>query len=230
MIPCGKCDGCAADRALEWAIRIHNEAQGHERNAFLTLTYKEAPDSLKREHLQTFLKRVRHHSKRPVRYFACGEYGEKTRRPHYHMVLFGEDFLGGAKPITEQLYSNPILDGLWGHGFANIGSLTPASAAYTAGYCNKKLNDPDTFSLMSRRPPLGREWLKRNYREVIARKTVIMDGQEYPIPSVYVKWLGLTDLIEERRELAKEKCLTAKQNLAREAATISRKQFKRETI
>ena len=38
-IKCGQCMECRLAYSREWAIRISNEAQMHERNSFLTLTY-----------------------------------------------------------------------------------------------------------------------------------------------------------------------------------------------
>ena len=68
----------------------------HPANCFVTLTYDEKhlpkDGSLCLEHVQLFLKRLRFGSAFPLRYFLCGEYGEKTSRPHYHICLFGTDF------------------------------------------------------------------------------------------------------------------------------------------
>lgn len=38
-LPCNRCIGCRLDRSKQWAIRLMHEAQFHERNSFLTLTY-----------------------------------------------------------------------------------------------------------------------------------------------------------------------------------------------
>lgn len=38
-VPCGKCMGCKADQAHQWAIRIYQEASLYDRNSFVTLTY-----------------------------------------------------------------------------------------------------------------------------------------------------------------------------------------------
>lgn len=44
-LPCGRCIGCKLERSKQWAIRLMHEAQLHEANSFLNLTY----DDKKRE-------------------------------------------------------------------------------------------------------------------------------------------------------------------------------------
>ena len=190
-IGCGKCEGCTAQKRLEWAIRITHESKMHERNCFITLTYNEqnCPEKINRTDPQKFIKRLRHHSGRPIRYFLTGEYGSKTKRPHYHAILFGEDFLGGAYTINDQLYGSPIANGIWKHGQCTIGELTMASAMYTAGYTAKKIDDEDTFSIMSKNPPIGATWLKQNYSSILHLDKCIIEGREYPVPKAYMRLL-----------------------------------------
>jgi hypothetical protein len=46
--------------------------------------------SLNVAHFQKFMKRLRDRIKPlKIRFFHCGEYGDKTRRPHYHALIFG---------------------------------------------------------------------------------------------------------------------------------------------
>lgn len=65
-IPCGQCIGCRLDRSLMWAVRISNELTLHEQASFLTLTYKDLPpnNSINKEDLQAFFKRLRFHLER----------------------------------------------------------------------------------------------------------------------------------------------------------------------
>lgn len=147
LVPCGYCMGCRIMRKEEWAIRCMHEARMHDRNSFLTLTY--APEhlpewaTLVKEHHQLFMKRLREKLGRKVRFFMCGEYGEKGERPHYHYVLFGEDFSDDRFPVKETkngiLYQSPTLDQAWGLGHAWIGDVSWQSAKYVAGYCVKKI-------------------------------------------------------------------------------------------
>lgn len=187
QIPCGKCIGCRADQSMMWAIRIYHEASCHETNSFVTLTYADPPpEQISKKHLQDFFKRLRHRF--DFRYFACGEYGEQTRRPHYHACFFGEDFRQHSYRISESLYGNDILAETWGHGMVSIGSLEMSSACYVAGYVNKKIGDEETFSLMSRKPPIGKEWLCKYKDDLLRTGTVSIEGRELPIPHAYMRW------------------------------------------
>ena len=106
-IPCGYCDGCRIDRSREWANRCMLELQYHDSAYFITLTYNddhvpvsyyadpetgEAQESLtlcKRD-WQLFMKRLRKaFPDDQIRFYACGEYGSQTFRPHYHAIVFG---------------------------------------------------------------------------------------------------------------------------------------------
>lgn len=190
QVPCGKCVGCYADRALMWSIRIYHEASLHERNSFITLTYADPPpEFIEKKHLQDFFKRARNHF--DFRYFAVGEYGEQTRRPHYHACIFGEDFLAvehGYQKISETLYTSKVLEELWGHGLVSVGRLEMGSCCYVAGYVNKKIGDDDTFSLMSRRPGIGHDWIDKYKDDLIRTGKVCIDGRELPVPSRYLTW------------------------------------------
>lgn len=154
-LPCGKCMGCRLERSRQWAVRMMHEAQLHEFNAFLTLTYDEqnVPDDygLQPKHLQDFIKRLRRHAEYyheglRLRFYAAGEYGDTLGRPHYHAAIFGYDFPDKTKLKTNQnnqpIYTSPTLTKLWGMGHASTANLDFGSAAYIARYCVKKINGP----------------------------------------------------------------------------------------
>ena len=82
--------------------------------------------SLKRKDLTDFIKRLRsridyyykkHNLKsvdlcrKDFKYFACGEYGDCFKRPHYHVVFFGLDY-NFCKDIFEECWQNGIIDSL----------------------------------------------------------------------------------------------------------------------
>lgn len=189
QVPCGKCDGCRADKARVWSLRMYHESSLHKQNSFVTLTYADAPERLIKEDLQKFFKRLRH--KFDFRYFACGEYGETTNRPHYHAVIFGQDFRDsgdGVVNINDQLYTNSVLQEAWGHGQVAVADVTMATCCYVAGYVHKKIGDEDTFTVMSRRPGIGSEWLAKYKDDLIRTGSVTVEGKEYPVPLRYLQW------------------------------------------
>lgn len=156
-LPCGQCLGCRLARAQEWAARIMHETQDHNHCQFVTLTYSDEhlPSELVPRDLTLFLKRtrsalarLRKHNPaivgnpagslyyRKLRYFACGEYGDITERPHYHAILFGIRF-DDAERYGNDLWSSPTLTQLWGLGHVRYGNVTHQSAAYVAHYTRK---------------------------------------------------------------------------------------------
>ncbi len=145
-VPCGQCTGCRLERARQWAVRCVHEASLHDDNCFISLTYSDealpAYGSLVKSDFQKFIKRMR--KRFSFRYFHCGEYGEDTRRPHYHALLFGFDFpdkVPWRKSKGYDIWRSPILEELWSHGNSEIGSATFESAAYVARYCVKTLQN-----------------------------------------------------------------------------------------
>lgn len=175
------------DRARDWAIRCQLELQIHSEACWTTLTYEDSklPPTLQKPHLSGWLKRLRaRHSDRTLRFFAAGEYGDRTNRPHYHAILFG-------------LPDHPSIQDTWPFGYARVDEITPAAIAYVAGYCSKKIGwklergervDPETgevyeyqppFNLMSRRPGLASH-ARAHWRSW--RDTAIHNGREVPAP------------------------------------------------
>lgn len=193
LLPCGQCIGCRLERSRSWATRCMHEASMYDRNCFLTLTYDPAhlpaSGSLVLDDIQRFLKRLRKNFPNDkLRYFLCGEYGDDTQRPHYHIILFNFDFFD--KTFHKSSYSGcPIyisrtLDRIWGNGICWIGSVTFESAAYVARYVLKKVtgdkaNDhyqgrlPE-FCTMSRKPGIGLPWLERYFGDVYPHDFVVV--------------------------------------------------------
>lgn len=144
------------------------EAAQHGDNAFVTLTYADdkvpADNSVHPRVLQLFVKRLRKSVPYKFRYFACGEYGEFTGRPHYHLALFGFpscDYAISRKKETCCTQCELVRQA-WSFGNVFLGQLEPASAAYVAGYVAKKYTAPQSvgerwppFARMSLRPGIG---------------------------------------------------------------------------
>lgn len=219
-----------------------HEAQTFPDSYFLTLTlsdeYMQARGhtSLDKKDLQKFFKRLRHHRQgvlsvydtekqklvKPIRYYACGEYGEQTERAHYHACVFNIEipdktfykFSGDYR-----LYTSEWLQSLWhcpdfkmDMGHVIIGSVTFDSAAYCARYMLKKQKGKtkeimkirdDTgevleheFTVMSRRPGLGRYWFDKYKDDVFPRDFILVNGKKTSVPRTYDDYLKRIDELE----------------------------------
>ncbi len=145
-LPCGQCTGCRLEHSRQWAIRCMHEAQCHDHNCFVTLTINDdhlPPDrSLSVRTHQFFIKRLRKKCGPNIRFYLCGEYGDRFGRPHYHALLFNHHFpdmqYWKKSPSGEPLYRSRTLEKLWTLGYSSIGSVTFESAAYVSRYIMKK--------------------------------------------------------------------------------------------
>lgn len=186
-VPCGQCLPCRINKRRIWTHRQMLEKTTSPSASFLTLTYRPedipdetynpetgqvyerasvAPSDHKRfiDHLRTAFRRS---SGGSIRYFMCGEYGEKTGRPHYHYALFGyPSCLGpGAQTINGKFTpctcpNCSLVAKVWGKGNVFLGTLTQHSAQYVAGYVTKKLtanNDYTNRMLGFRHPEFTRQ-------------------------------------------------------------------------
>ena len=214
-IPCGQCVGCRLERSRQWAVRCVHEASLHEDNCFITLTYnnESLPEdgSLNKKHFQDFMKRLRKKYKnKKIRYYHCGEYGDKNFRPHYHAIIFGLEF-DDQKLFTvnngEKLYTSEKLEKLWPFGFSTIGTVTFESAAYVARYVMKKVNgknaknhyervDSNTgeiyslvpeYNTMSRRPGIAAGWFDKYKDDVYPSDNIHLREKTFRPPKFYDK-------------------------------------------
>ena len=191
-IPCGKCIGCRLEYSRQWANRCLLELQYHDSAYFVTLTYDDYhapqvfyPDpetgeaktaySLRKRDFQLFMKRLRKHTGQDLRYFAAGEYGTKTFRPHYHAIIYGlklDDLtLYKRSKLGYNYYNSKTIQDAWSiwqqpHssldkgsyaplGFAVVAEVSWETCAYTARYTAKKNNTQNggDYSCMNLEPP-----------------------------------------------------------------------------
>ncbi len=143
---------------------MYHESRCHNSNAFTTLTYNDENLPSDRElgqpptgtlvprDLQLFLKKLRKEHGSGIKFFACGEYGPTTHRPHYHICFFNfspPDLVPFSSSPTSSsssclLSTSSNLEKLWGKGFTLTGALTFQSAAYVARYITKKITGPNS--------------------------------------------------------------------------------------
>jgi hypothetical protein len=217
-VNCGQCMSCRLDASRQWAMRMMAEAQLHEENSFLTLTYSDdhVPPGLEKRHCQLFLKRLRKRTGAKIRYFLCGEYGERTMRPHYHAAIFGYQFpdlqLLHENANGDRLFSSELCDEIWGMGATTVGHMEWKSAAYVAGYVTKKLTGDQAeeqyesldhygeltqiespFALMSRRPGLGRDWWDKYKTDCYPSDFIVHNGQKMQPPKYFEQILARED-------------------------------------
>lgn len=209
QVPCQQCKGCRIDYSRHWADRIVMESLMVPQftSFFLTLTYDDdslvsnytgksfdylvdgeyisinAATLIKKD-VQDFMKRLREYYSRVydhtgIRFYCAGEYGSRTRRPHYHICVFNlpiQDLKVYSRNFRgDLLYNSPVIESLWGKGYVVIGELTWECAAYTARYVVKKFKGKESadfyasvgdvlpeFSLSSRKPGLAAEYFNEH--------------------------------------------------------------------
>lgn len=214
-LPCGKCLECCRQKADEWSVRCDLESRAWKFNYFVTLTYndKNCPWSywteygeneddesyrcsrrtLKKSDLQSFMKHLRTIMKREydednIRFFACGEYGSNTHRPHYHLILFNCNLrdlkLFKQSKTGHSMYRSTILERAWNKGYVTVQPYSKECARYVAQYTVKKLSKTQSvlehcepeFINMSRRQGIGVPWFLNNFETYI---TPNFDGSNY---------------------------------------------------
>lgn len=218
----------------------------HQHNYFVTVTY--APEhvpkrirqntetgeitetnTLDKKDVTLFLKRLKEHFRDKfghtgIRYFYCGEYGEKTERPHYHFIFFNMP-LYDLKPFFlnhegQQVYRSKLLEDKWKLGIVSVGEVTYQSAAYVARYILKKQTgemqrkdrEPE-FTEMSRRPGIGKNYYLNHRDEIYKNDEVIIKARLGKVvamkPPRYFDELydldnpdGLKEVKKHRRDIA----------------------------
>lgn len=134
-VPCSKCVACRRRRASHWSFRLNEELKVSSSCRFITLTYATPPitengyPTLRKKDLQDFFKRLRHKTTNKLKYYAVGEYGTKTHRPHYHAIVFN---------LPQKLLQNPsTIEDCWSSGFITCTPSTPKRINYVVGYITK---------------------------------------------------------------------------------------------
>lgn len=237
-VPCGKCIGCRLDYSRMWSCRLlcelETQPQG-SKSYFVTLTYSDetvptvdsndfdAPLlSLRKRDLQLFLKSLRKaFPEFRIRFFACGEYGSNTFRPHYHMILFNcpVDDLRLLRVVDGKcFYSSDLLSSIWKRGFVTLSDVTAESCAYVAQYCTKKafgnlrddfaeLGIEPEFLSMSRKPGIGFDWLQKHQNLLespVINVSTPNGGRQFVIPRYFLNKLQENPQNRDFVELVKE--------------------------
>lgn len=263
QLPCGKCISCRLEYARTWAIRCVHESMMYDNNAFITLTYSDehvGNNKLDYRDFQLFAMRLRSHIRADIRkrvgkqkwstfsketkkeiynefkisYFCTGEYGSKTKRQHWHAIIFNWRPLDAKLIRTtdrgDKVYSSDDLTKLWGKGIAEFGDVTFHSAGYCARYAAKKLSHGNDgchdflpISRQSTTHAIGKKWLEKFWPDIFnygeCRIQTSKGIQTCPIPRYYEKWL-----LKNHPEKWKHYVTQTKQNKITEASEKHREQ------
>lgn len=177
--PCGRCIECLKTKSGDWSFRLKQELKTAKNAFFITLTYDDQnlPENgeLVKKDLQLFMKRLRKLNANPLRYYAIGEYGGETFRPHYHIILYNMNDSTSVKKA-------------WGKGFVKIGTVTSGSINYVCSYIifkNEGNYTQKPFALMSKN--LGLNYLRANWKwhKSELKSYVMENGYKKHMPRYY---------------------------------------------
>lgn len=224
-IPCGHCIECKKAYTNQWVLRCQAELKQHQTACFLTLTYNKEhnPIVLVKKDFQDFMKRLREYLREKygvfIRFFACGEYGSKKQRPHYHVIIFGwcpPDLQYFYTDKGIDIYLSSTVEKIWGQGFITVGiDMSSKAMRYTVKYLQKGNYKslpihPVTgeqvrpFTLMSRRPGIGANIeLDSNAYDLDTGK-LYLDGQTIPLPRYYIQRAERSGVDLEELKLQRE--------------------------
>jgi len=225
-LPCGRCIFCLSEKRDSWTMRVSLEYQKATSAYFITLTYDEQHlrkingiPTLAKSDLQGFLKRLRWKNEEVMKeywlrrnktfpspkfkkmtYFAVGEYGDKFRRPHYHIIVF-------------DLFSNTLkyLNELWTYGSIDLKIGKAGSIHYATGYVLKNQNQIENQTekaILLASQKMGDWYVKLNngyHHENLTAKSK-SNGFTIGLPRIYREKI----FTKEEREKMKHENLTRK--------------------
>lgn len=232
IIPCGKCWECRMSYRRQWANRMELESYYHENVYFATMTYDNdhipihnvqtdewyeghylGDRNIERESIYykdfaNFTKRLAIDQKRKFGvektiYFGCGEYGDKTARPHYHAIFFDLAIPEGDLKYKYRKggynhYTSEYFNRKWGKGITELCPADWACMSYVAGYVMKKSGNKPAKDIkmeyfekgifpedrwMSQ--AIGKRYYEENKCKIYARDEIILKGGRVAKPSAY---------------------------------------------
>lgn len=208
VVPCGKCAGCIIMKRNAWTFRLLEQEKSAKSSYFITLTYdennipiydletgtvskgkkilfasttpvKNETLTLWKKDLQNYFKRVRKNSKlENLKYYAVGEYGKKSNRPHYHAIVFNanKETLETSWATFQQKTKKKTKI-----GHVHVGQVTLASIHYVTGYIINKMEfgykkGQKPFALISN--GIGQDYIKKGkkYHKDKMSDTVVYPG------------------------------------------------------
>lgn len=216
---------------------MESELYNFDRKCMVTLTYddehlplnSDGIPTLQYSDVQSWMKNFRNVQTRqyndftPIRFICACEYGAKTERPHYHLILWGYKFdrkesnfrysHDSSKGIP--CYVNNDIGNTWKNGMHTIQLYDDACGMYIAQYALKDSHilksdkayykyrhiDPPKLQ-MSRKPGIGHDFIIQHEEEIrtavkeLADITIDADA-ELNVPKLYLphKTIYLTSYV-----------------------------------
>lgn len=161
-VSCGKCANCITLKRMQWSFRFREESENSYTTKFITLTYDdEHIELINKRAVQLFIKRFRKNGYK-IKYFAVGEYGSHTQRPHYHLLLFFQ------KPYLSDVKLQRDVEEIWQNGNVSVLPAELGSLMYVTKdlfKAQKVITDDDNqflncFHLQSQ--GLGSNYINKN--------------------------------------------------------------------
>lgn len=196
---------CRINYTTAWKLRLLYELSEWDEAMFLTLTYDDehlpSDYGLHKKDLSGFFKRLRstleYYEDKKIKFYACGEYGPSTKRPHYHTIIFG------LSPYDEK--AREYIISAWQHRCQDwqfdrnrgkksaIQPVCPEAIEYVTGYIQKKLSGAlaekeygskeRPFSLMSK--GLGKEFCLCNADRLRSNGFTYISGHKISLPRYF---------------------------------------------
>lgn len=210
-VSCGWCMNCRIAKRNKLSLLgryqqyLYN-LQGRG-SAFCTLTYSDefcpvndfGDYTLRKSELQKFFKRLRRFLQRQklflnkqgcadFSYIACGEYGDRFGRPHYHFCIFGID----------SDFMRTFCRKNWNLGLVNSKPLINGALRYVCKYIDKQVHGEQLildYINVGKEPPfvVYSKGISRNYFNSHSDSNVINNsGNFVPIPRYWRNKLGLS--------------------------------------
>lgn len=169
------------DKILETNIKGWTSKNGKEKHQY-------------REEFKEELEKLR------ISIFSTGEYGTKSKRKHFHALIFnyypGDAIYYKSNDIGDKIYTSDTLNALWGRGFVTVGAISLESAGYCARYAAKSLehghdgeHQYTAISKKSNKNAIGKKWIEKYWKNVFELGYVDHEGKKMPIPRYFKKWL-----------------------------------------
>ena len=222
MRPCGVCRECRIKETTDWSLRCIYELNSWDCASFVTLTFKEEfnqDKSIHKKELKAFFDRLSHkisyrEEGRHIKYFACGEYGTKRGRKHYHAIIFGlnpnpydpsnhdREYIMESWPFCDPLRwtFKPHCECVGDEGNA-IDFVNRKTIQYVAGYCQKKLKSYRGYEAYEKRglePPfklvsqgLGLDFCLQNADRLKQNGYTYYNGHKVELPRYFREKLGM---------------------------------------